>query len=1430
MILKPSETIYAVPGTLIPYQVYKFSAGESDPIQIPNSQYQWTSSNISVASVVSGNASCRRVGVTTIVAQVENITENNAKADIHVVLPEFLNMKISHFGTKNYLSNWSLIKDSKYTIVMEAFESENHLIYSLENFKFEIEIDSNFIIIPSEKSATTFEFHIIPKTTGHTFIRGKLVSIYNPHTREFTYYSITKPEEVVINHPIVVVPRDQVAIPYCLGCHSRVTLSATGGSGDYVWSSLDQSLASINSRGVLTGYNLGSTSVTAYDSKDPSNYDSIRALLERPTSIQFVQSKREIEIGKSTDLSVLIYYGNKQLYNDCSICEFNWEVEDPTILQIETIFVKGVCATRKLIALREGFTKVYARLDTLVAETTIVTYLEMSVSPPSIILALGSSTMITITGGPDPWIDFPEQFVPTIKSPNPSTILVQQVNARNFKITCLKHVDQIITVSVGNTPTDTNPDPVTTSFDISYVCKIPSSIFIYSPVEHELPRFCGDEFWSLPTEDKITPTISSIKYSTQPNRDILIKVLLLDENGNRFTDFSSLNANWFSSKAPIASFKSQTCKKDCLLRTNNYGQSDISITFDSFDKAVVSPLKLIGMEEARSKLNLRRDMQISVLQTVQVSPQYITLYAHPENRLEIKGSHGSEIYRFQINDTKLVTVESQTQNSLLIAPRSVGYVKITANDQCLIDSLPSESIIHLSEIEAVEVIAQDSLQLYSTTELTVILYDKNHEPFTDDQYQYVTLEYKTDTPIQLTPIPGSPSKYHVKGVSVGLSTITFSYSQQFSGKYKIIVSSPKTIYVYEPFSVYPEVLEIVAPAYYQLQLRGGPPTGMFVSFKIDDGSIATVDELGIVHAKKEGKSSITATAVSSNSKDIIIGSQVIPVIVKSLSGILLFSQTTKLTVGDEISVYVTGQNGESPFSYGTRHFQWESSNTDVASVLPRYELANVTIDQEAMFSARVVARSPGRSRITVNTNLNERGGQKTLTSSVQFFVFDHLKFLGPSPLIIQTEATYQIETSLDSFENLKYSVLGDQKICTVTQTGRIFAKGYTGICPVLIESAESGQSLIIVAEIKQIHMLELLLVDSPSRPATYSIFVGSSIEFLAVFRDDLGRQFAEVNNGIKLRHSINIQDAISVQTSSNHSIIIQAFSPCNAVLKVFVQGTEIHDYVRLLVGNSILPVSPNVHTGGSIIFKTTYKSHNTTWSTSNSKVIEVSNEGKGTARTPGTAIVDNIGAISSSTLVNVVQIDTIRANLSSLSHLSNFGNRVYYVPVEFSGSGVVLNSTNNDLIDHKIRYECSATPKDFITAVREVDQSGNQYCKLTTHKVDSKGVSPSSVQLTISASDAGKTYSVSHTENILFCPEFTIPIKSLNLYPGKYSSTITVNHGHCDVSYHFNPKYLSVIKTTSTADTSRYEITVKDSSHSFSEDVIFTSTQTNQKV
>ncbi len=54
-------------------------------------------------------------------------------------------------------------------------------------------------------------------------------------------------------------------------------LQATGGSGNYTWSSTNVSVATVNTRGqAITSPLVGETTVTAADAKNPAHWDDMK--------------------------------------------------------------------------------------------------------------------------------------------------------------------------------------------------------------------------------------------------------------------------------------------------------------------------------------------------------------------------------------------------------------------------------------------------------------------------------------------------------------------------------------------------------------------------------------------------------------------------------------------------------------------------------------------------------------------------------------------------------------------------------------------------------------------------------------------------------------------------------------------------------------------------------------------------------------------------------------------------------------------------------------------------------------------------------------------------------------------------------------------------------------------------------------------------
>ncbi|MCI0507148.1 MAG: Ig-like domain-containing protein [Gammaproteobacteria bacterium] len=160
--------------------------------------------------------------------------------------------------------------------------------------------------------------------------------------------------------------------------------NASGGSGPYSWTVSDESIASIDGNGLLTGLTGGYVIVTATDA-DGAAGSSNTITVEGSGFPDISPVNPVISVGQQIRFSVI---GGSPPYV--------WSSGNPFIVTIDaaTGVATGVRASTTFISVRDSRGR---------SDTTLVTVRSISVSPQNATVNVGETLLLTVTGGTPPY-------------------------------------------------------------------------------------------------------------------------------------------------------------------------------------------------------------------------------------------------------------------------------------------------------------------------------------------------------------------------------------------------------------------------------------------------------------------------------------------------------------------------------------------------------------------------------------------------------------------------------------------------------------------------------------------------------------------------------------------------------------------------------------------------------------------------------------------------------------------------------------------------------------------------------------------------------------------------------------------------------------------------------------------------------------------
>jgi len=337
-----------------------------------------------------------------------------------------------------------------------------------------------------------------------------------------------------------------------------------------------------------------------------------------------VPGHREVEVGSSLVLGVALLStptgtGPASQFANCSALPVNWaltagdSVTDPEIVPCEEytpistdLLTPCVCA--KVTSQRDGqcssqiqkkkttqpeiqnliillAARIVTGYETISDETyqdksrnlaltntaTLAGFRPLTAVPSRILVTLGSSYKVAISGGPQPW-QFQQLIAPTIELEQQKVTIVHtpQVLSTSsgtagaslhstssttvyMEVICNELHAQNMSVLVTNPASATNPHPVVSRRTVLFECKPPHQVFVFphqptlveggsgNCVEMEMPKI---NTWTNDDEntEQRFETLPS-KFTLRNDRTVPFNVTIFDEKGHIFDNFTSLSIN-----------------------------------------------------------------------------------------------------------------------------------------------------------------------------------------------------------------------------------------------------------------------------------------------------------------------------------------------------------------------------------------------------------------------------------------------------------------------------------------------------------------------------------------------------------------------------------------------------------------------------------------------------------------------------------------------------------------------------------------------------------------------------------------------------------------------------------------------------------------------------------------------------------------------
>ncbi|XP_048968577.1 nuclear pore membrane glycoprotein 210-like isoform X10 [Canis lupus dingo] len=1018
IFLIPSHDIYLLVGAYIKYRVAKMVQGRMTEVGFPLEHYTLElqdpragcngslSGKVALLDEKTAMVTAVHLGQTNLVFVHKNVHMRSVSGlpncTIYVVEPGFLGFTVQP-GDR-----WSLEVGQVYVITVEVFDKSSTKVYISDNLR----IMCQFLREYFEEQLTTVNgsYHVVKAVkSGVVVINASLTSIiYQNKNIQPVKFPIIHQQEVKIYFPIQLTPNFLAFPHHPMGMLYRYKVQVEGGSGNFTWTSSNETVAMVTTKGVVTaGQVRGNSTILARDVQNPFRYGEIKIYVLKLNKMELLPFHADVEIGQIIEVPIAMYHVNKEtkeviVFSDCShlLLDLNMDKQGVFTLLKEGIQRPGPthCSSTHIAAKSLGHTLVTVSVteseEYLESSATFAAYEPLkAVNPVEVALVTWQSVKeMVFEGGPRPWILEPSRFFLELSMEKTEKIELTQVrlpakrkqNQYIYRVLCLDLGEQTLTFRIGNNPGVLNPSPAVEAVQVRFMCAHPASMSV-TPVYREP---AGAQPCPLPQHNKQLIPVSSL-------RDTVLELAVFDQHRRKFDNFSSLILEWKSSNETLAHFENynsveMVAKDDGSGQTRLHGHQVLKV--HQLKGTVLIGVNFVGYSEKKSPeelFNLLRSAAIELLlvDDVTVLPENATIYNHPDVKEIFSLVEGSGYFLVNSSEQDIVTITyMEAESSIQLVPVHSGFLTLEVYDLCLAFLGPAVAYLRVSDIQELELDLIDKVEIGKTVLVTLRVLGSSKRPFRNKYFRNMELKLQLASAIVTLTLVEEQDEYSenyiLRAVSVGQTTLVAIARDKMGRKF---TSAPRQVEVFPPFKLVPEKMTLIPANMMQVMSEGGPQPQSIIHFSISNQTVAVVNRRGQVTGKVVGTAVVHGTIQTVNEdtgKVIVFSQDEVYIEVVQLRAVRILAAATRLITATEMPVYVMGVTStQTPFSFSNANpgltFHWSMSKRDVLDLVPRH--------------------SEGRGRLCTAvlevTSVEPFGVNQTTITGVQ--VRDDLLLIGP---------------------------------------------------------------------------------------------------------------------------------------------------------------------------------------------------------------------------------------------------------------------------------------------------------------------------------------------------------------------------------------------------------------------------------------------------
>ncbi|XP_076429869.1 nuclear pore membrane glycoprotein 210-like isoform X5 [Peromyscus maniculatus bairdii] len=1285
IFLIPSHDTYLLVGAYIKYQVAKMVQGRMTEVKFPLEHYTLElqdhgatnnglpSGKVALLDEETATVTALQLGQTNLIFVHKNVHMRSVSglpnSTIYVVEPGFLGFTIHPGG------RWSLEVGQVYVITVDVFDKSSTRVHISDNLEITFQFLQEYF--EEQLSTSNGSYHVVKALKdGVVVINATLTSnLQENSSAESNKYEISHHQEVKIYFPIQLKPGFLAFPHHPLGILNRYKIQVEGGSGNFTWTSSNDTVAMVTTKGVVTaGQVRGNSTILARDVQNPFRYGEIEIYVMKLNKMELLPFQADVEIGQIIEVPIAMYHVNTETkeaiaFTDCSHLPLDLNSDKQGVF---TLFNEGIkkpgpehCSSVHIAATSPGHTVVTVSVtgheEHIGSSATFAAYEPLkALNPVEVALVTWQSVKeMVFEGGPHPWILEPSRFFLELSMEKPEATSVTEVrlptkrkqNQYVYRVLCLDLGEQVLTLRIGNHPGVLNPSPSVETVQVRFICAHPASMLV-TPVYKVA---AGTQPCPLPQYNKQLIPVSSL-------RDSVLELAVFDEHGRKFDNFSSLILEWKSSNETLARLDSakpmeMVDKDDGSGQTRLHGHQTLKV--HQMKGTVLIAVSFVGYSGKKSTEEISNSprsavVELLLVEDVTVQPDNATIYSHPDVKEIFHLVEGSGYFLVNSSEQDMVTITyMEAESSVQVVPVHPGFLTLEVYDLCLASLDPAMARLRVSDIQEVELDLIDKVEIGKTVLVAVRILGSSKYPFRNKYFRNMDVKLQLASAIVTLRLMEDQDEYSenymLRAVTIGQTTLVAVATDRMGRKF---TSAPRHIEVFPPFRLVPEKMTLIATNMIQIMSEGGPQPQSIIHFSISNQTVATVNRRGQVTGSTVGTAVVHGTIQTVNEdtgKVIVFSQDEVQIEVVQLRAVRILAAATRLITATEMPVYVMGVTStQTPFSFSNASpmltFHWSMSKRDVLDLVPRHSEVFLQLPAENNFAMVVHTKAAGRTTIKVTVRSESstfgqfEGSVLELSDEIQILVFEKLQLFyadcQPEQILMPMNSQLKLHTNREGAAFVSSRVLKcfpNSSVIEEDGQGLLRSGSIAGTAVLEVTSIEPfgvNQTTITGVQVAPVTYLRMSSYPKlyTAQGRTLSAFpLGMSLTFIVEFYNNIGEKFHTHNT--RLYMALNRDDLLLIGPGNrNYTYMAQAVNRGVTVVGLWDQRHPgMADYIPVAVEHAIEPDTKLTFVGDVICFSTHLVNQHGEpglWMISTNSIIQTDTvTGVGVARSPGTATI-----------------------------------------------------------------------------------------------------------------------------------------------------------------------------------------------------------------